>query len=163
MRAHMSSIARICPRVTRVPVVVPTGYPVGSRGTRLPPLLLSPVLLPPSLPRYLRPAPSRTVGRRVPALPPSPPLFFAAPPPVLFADRIFKSLINLGNDPGATYRVYRCIYTFKATPESELTSEFVRGTRVSSGHCRSGTHARASTRWNQSAALYSVKKNFSRH
>lgn len=36
MRAHMSGIARIRPRVTRVPVVVPTGYPVGSRGTRLP-------------------------------------------------------------------------------------------------------------------------------
>jgi len=150
MRAHMSSIARICPRVTRVPVVVPTGYPVGSRGTRLP---RSP------LPLAL-PAPYTD-----PLVPPEPPPPPPPPPPVLFADRIFKSLINLGNDPGATYRVYRCIYayTFKATPESELTSEFVRGTRVRSGHCRSGTHARACTRWNQSAALYSVKKNFSRH
>jgi len=33
MRAHMSGIARIRPRVSRVPVVS-TGCPVGSRGTR---------------------------------------------------------------------------------------------------------------------------------
>lgn len=41
MRAHMSGIARIRPRVSRVPVVVPTGCPVGSRRTRpIPPTLV---------------------------------------------------------------------------------------------------------------------------
>lgn len=64
MRAHMSGIARIRPRVSRVPVIVPTGCPVGSRGTRPVPSALSPV--PPPRPARSFPFP------RFYSLPPPP-------------------------------------------------------------------------------------------
>lgn len=93
----MSGIAWIRPRVSRVPVVVPMGYPVGSRGTRSSALSALPFLFP-------SPSPALPLS---PSLPPSP------------RSRVIKSLVIFSVTLRILCRViiyYRYII-FKTTPK----------------------------------------------